>query len=98
MRLFRRSSLALAPLLGLVLAGSASAAQTTTRAGEERALAQASSELASRAAQTKGAPSGQYELERRRVDTLIQELQNGQRVSPAAVEDALHDAASPSPW
>jgi len=85
--------------LAFVLAGSASAAQMgPTASSEKQALVEARDELASKAAQTKGAPRAQFDLERRRVDGLIEALEHGQRVSPNAVEDALRDAGRPSPW
>ncbi|MBY0275783.1 hypothetical protein K2Z84_10595, partial [Candidatus Binatia bacterium] len=36
--------------------------------------------------------SAEYDLERRRVDSLIDALERGQRVSPEEVEDAVGDA------
>jgi hypothetical protein len=85
--------------LTLALAGAAPAAQgTPTQSSEKQALVEARNELASRAAQTKGAPSAQYDLDRRRVDSLIEALENGQRVSPSDVDKALEDASRPSPW
>lgn len=85
--------------LTLALAGAASAAQVTaTQSSEKQELVAARNELASRAAQTKGAPSAQYDMDRRRVDSLIDALENGQRVSPSDVDKALEDASNPSPW
>lgn len=85
--------------LTLSLAGAAKAEQMTpAQSSEKQALVEARNQLASRAAQTKGAPSAQYDLDRRRVDGLIQALENGQRVSPSDVDKALEDASRPSPW
>ncbi len=98
MRRFLRSS-AVASGLAFVLAGSASAAQVgTPGSSEKQALVEARNELASKAAQTKGAPRAQFDLERRRVDGLIEALEHGQRVSPSDVDEALRDAGRPSPW
>lgn len=77
-----------AALAGAALAGQA--APTTT--GEKQALVEAREELTARAAATKGAPRAQYDLERRRVDSLIDALERGQRVSPEEVDDAVGDA------
>lgn len=76
----------------LALAATVPAAQTTTTASEKQDLIQARNELPTRAGQTKGAPSAEYDLERRRVDSLIDALERGQRVSPEEVEDAVGDA------
>ena len=86
--------------LTLALAGAASAVQmtTTTQSSEKQELVAARNELATRAGQTKGAPSAQYDQDRRRVDSLIDALENGQRVSPSDVDKALQDAARPTPW
>ncbi len=85
--------------LTLALTGAAPAAQgTPTQSSEKQALVEARNELASRAAQTKGAPSAQYDLDRRRVDSLIEALENGQHVSPSDIDKALEDASHPSPW
>jgi|SRR5581483_6217013 len=84
--------------LALALAGSASAAQLAPSAStEKQALVQARDQLASKAAQTKGAPRAEFDLERRRVDSLIDALENGQRVSPSDVDKAL-DASRSNPW
>ena len=82
----------------LTLVGAASAATSTRQSSETQALVEARNELATRAAQTKGSAAAQYDLERKRVDSLIQALENGQRVSPNDVDEALRDAARPSPW
>lgn len=85
--------------LTLALAGAAPAGQmTTTQSSEKQELVEARKQLASRAALTKGAASAQYDLDRRRVDSLIEALENGQRVSPSDVDKALEDASHPSPW
>jgi len=76
-----------------VLAGAALAGQATpSTTGEKQALIEARKELTARAAGTKGAPRAHYDLERRRVDSLIDALERGQRVSPEEVEDAVGDA------
>jgi hypothetical protein len=81
------------------LSGTAFAGQGTAgTTGEMQALLEARDELASRAAQTKGAPRAQYDLERQRVDSLIDALEHGQRVSPSEVEKALDEAHRASPW
>jgi flagellar motility protein MotE (MotC chaperone) len=85
--------------LTLALAGAAVAAPiAATQSSEKQDLVAARNELATRAAQTKGAPSAEYDQDRRRVDSLIDALENGQRVSPSDVDKALEDAARPSPW
>lgn len=85
--------------LTLTIAGAAPAAQlTTTQSSEKQELVEARNELASRAALTKGAPSAAYDLDRRRVDSLIEALENGQRVNPSDVDKALRDVSRPSPW
>lgn len=91
-------SLIMATGLTLALAATAPAAQTTTASSERQELLQARNELATRAAQTKGAPRAEYDLQRRRVDSLIDALENGQRVSPSDLDKALEDASRPSPW
>jgi hypothetical protein len=78
--------------LTLALAAAVPAAPTTTTASEKQELIQARNEFATRAAQTKGAPRAEYDLERRRVDSLIDALERGQRASPEEVEDAVGDA------
>ena len=84
----------------LALAGATAAAppMSSTQASEKQALVAARNELATRAAQTKGAPSAEYDLDRRRVDSLIDALERGQRVSPTDIDKALEDASRPSPW
>lgn len=97
----RRISTSLALILGLTIAfaGAASAAGPSgTRTSEERQLVEARNELASQAAQTKGAASAKYDLERRRVDNLIEELKSGRRVSPSRIDDALDSTAHSTPW
>lgn len=78
----------LATLSGAAFAGQASTSTTS----EKQALIEAREELTARAESTKGAPRAQYDMERRRVDGLIDALERGQRVSPEQVEDAVHDA------
>lgn len=84
--------------LTLALAGAAPAAEpSTAQPSQTQELVEARDELATRAAQTKGAPRAKYDLERRRVDGLIKALENGQRVSPTDVDQALEDASRPTP-
>ena len=97
----RRLSATVALGFGLAIASASLAlagGPSGTRTSEERQLVEARDELASQAAQTKGAPSAQYDLERRRVDKLIEELKSGQRVSPSRVDDALDSTAHSTPW
>ena len=96
----RRLSISSAFAFGLA-ALSASAALAGgphgTRTREERELVAARDQLASQAAQTKGAASAQYDLERRKVDNLIDDLKSGRRVSPNEVDDAIEESRS-TPW
>lgn len=84
--------------LTFVLLGAAYAAPPSTASSDTKALVEAREELASRAAQTKGAPSAEYTLQRKRVDDLINALESGKRVDPSDIDQALDDAARPTPW
>lgn len=78
----------LAALSGAAFAGSTASSTTS----EKQALVGAREELAARAAENKGAVRAHYDMERRKVDSLIDALERGQRVSPEQVEDAVGDA------
>ena len=72
--------------IALLLAGTAGAATTQTEKGE---LQRARNEVAVQASTTKGAAQQHFDLERRRLDGLIDDLQSGRRVSPEEVERAI---------
>ncbi|MBY0275842.1 hypothetical protein K2Z84_10895 [Candidatus Binatia bacterium] len=94
----RRQLKTLAVAAGLLagLAGTALAGQTTTSTkSEKQALIEARKELSARAAGTKGAARAHYDLDRRRVDGLIDALERGQRVSPEEIERAVGEASKP---
>ena len=91
---FKLVGIATALALSLAGGGAFAAQVAPSASGEKQALVKAREHLASSAAQTKGAPRQEYELQEKRVDSLIDALEHGQRVSPSEVEKALEDARS----
>lgn len=78
------------------LSGTALAGQTTSSTKtEKQTLIEAQKELAARASGTKGAARAHYDMDRRRVEGLIDALERGQRVSPDEIERAADEANKP---
>ncbi|HZR80298.1 MAG TPA: hypothetical protein VFD92_04295 [Candidatus Binatia bacterium] len=74
------------------VSASAYAAPSMRMSREERALAEAREDVTAQASMTKGAAQQSFELERRRLDDLISDLEAGRRVPAWEIDRALDEA------
>jgi len=87
-------SLVVAAAAVLAAVGASYAAPITGAATQqEKALVKARDQVSAQASLTKGAAQQSYELERRRLDQLIDQLQAGRPVPASEVNRALGDAS-----
>lgn len=85
--------LVISAVASIVAAGTAYAAPATgTAAAEQKTLARARDQVSIEAKLTKGAAQQSFDLERRRLDRLIDEIEAGRSVPPSEIERALRDA------
>ncbi|MBI3784074.1 MAG: hypothetical protein HY270_11810 [Deltaproteobacteria bacterium] len=79
----------------MTLVALAAAAQVWAAEGQPNQttqLAQAKDKLASKSIGTKGIQRGLLQIEQRKLQGLIDDLQSGKRVDPSAIDRALQDA------
>ena len=87
---------ALTVLIALVTAAPLFAAQPQTR--NTQAHEDSQTKLGRLAAQTKGTPQHRLLLEQQRIQGLIDDIQSGRAVDPAAIDRALGDAERHGAW
>ena len=87
---------ALTVLMALVISTPLFAAQPQTR--NTQALDDAQMKLGRLATQTKGTPQHRLLLEQQRIQGLIDDIQSGRTVDPAAIDSALGDAERHGAW
>jgi len=79
----------------VTLVATAAAAQVWAAEGQREhtaELAQAKEKLASRSINTRGAQRGLLQMEQKKLQGLIDDLQSGKRVDPSDIDRALQDA------
>ena len=87
---------ALTMLIAFATATPLFAAQPQTR--NTQALDDAQMKLGRLATQTKGTPQHRLLLEQQRIQGLIDDIQSGRAVDPAAIDRALGDAERHGAW